>query len=68
MSHRAASSASSDLKVLSKEAGDTSSCIELRDSHEAMALALVDLDLMRGSLLLQQTFDRVSMRDPHDVI
>lgn len=54
------------LKVLSKETGDPCGCIELRGTHEAVALALINLDLMRSALLLKQPLQRVSVRNRYD--
>lgn len=47
--------------MLSKEACDPGRGIELRGTGEAVALPLVNLDLMKGVLLPQQTLHRVSM-------
>ena len=54
--------------MLSKEASDSHGCIELRGTREAVALSLVDLDLMWGALFLQQTLHSESMRVRHDAI
>ncbi|ACK81039.1 hypothetical protein Mchl_0083 [Methylorubrum extorquens CM4] len=54
--------------MLSKEACDSGRGIELRGTCKAVALPLVDLDLIRGALLPQQTLYRVSMGDGDDAI
>jgi hypothetical protein len=54
--------------VLSKEAGNSGRGIELRGTREAVALPLVDLDLIRGALLPQKTLYRVSMGDRDDAV
>ena len=54
--------------MLFKEACDPCRGIKLCGTREAVALPLVDLDLIRGALFPQQTLYRLSMGDGDDAI